>query len=217
MPNPTSKDSEVLGYVKVTNAASNVSEVTPVAYEGKPALDAAAVHWPAFARPVDLKVDFSLRVSAPAKSGACEAPSAQVAAAVQELRTAKGIAQRVRWVGPSEPADVRLCQMKGRLYFLDGAGSLAADPKSQGPSINLGALSAGVPGSTLSPLAQELGVNLEKIGRVANLSRLAAGGGQRIEARHQAHAAAAVRRQATRLQHRARRPLPDVADGHPRR
>lgn len=175
VPLPTSKDSEAVGYVKVANAASNVSEVVPVEYNGKPAPDLTKLRMPAFARPVDLKVDFSLRVALPEKSGACEAPSAALSGAIRELQGARGIAQRVRWVQPGEQADVRLCQLKGQVRFLDGSGSLAADPVQQGPAIDLKAAKGAAAGSALSPLAIELGTNLEKIGRVANLSRLSAG------------------------------------------
>lgn len=175
VPQPTSKDGEAVGYVRVTAAASNVSEVVPVEYAGKPAPDPTKLQWPVFARPVDLKVDFSLRVATPAKSGDCEAPSAAVTGAIRELQGAKGIAQRVRWVAPTEQADVRLCQMKDRLRFLDGSASVAADPRRQGPALDLRAPGSASSGGQLSPLALELGKNLEKIGRVANLSRLAAG------------------------------------------
>lgn len=185
VPLPTSKDAEAVGYVKVTNAASNVAEVVPVEYAGKPAPDLTKLRLPAFARPVDLKVDFSLRVATPAKSTGCDAPSAAVSAAIKELQGAKGIAQRVRWVAPTEAADVRLCQAGGQLRFLDGAASVMADPNRHGPAIDLKAAGGAASGGALSPLALELGTNLEKIGRVANLSRLAAGiggtTGQRLD------------------------------------
>jgi hypothetical protein len=184
VPLPTSKDGDALGYVKVLQAASNVSEVQPIAYEGKPALDMARLRGPVFARPVDLKVDFSLRASAPAKSAVCDVPETAVTAAIRELQGARGIAQRVRWVGADEPADVRLCQVKGQLLFLDGAGGVAAGQRPQGPALDLRSLTTGGTGAGgLSPLAVELGANLEKIGRVANLSRLAAGigGTSRLE------------------------------------
>ncbi len=175
VPLPTSKDAEAVGYVKVTSAASNVAEVVAVEYAGKPAPDLSKLRLPAFARPVDLKVDFSLRVATPAKSSGCDAPSAAVTAAIGELQGARGIASRVRWVAPDQPADVRLCQSGSRLRLLDGAASVAAGPSSQGPAIDLASAGGARAGGQLSPLAIELGTNLEKIGRVANLSRLAAG------------------------------------------
>jgi len=178
VPLPTSKDSEAVGYVRVASAASNVSEVVPVEYAGKPAPDFSKLRLPAFARPVDLKVDFLLRVATPAKSNDCDSPSAAVGGAIRELQGAKGIAQRVRWVASGELADVRLCQSKNRLLFLDGSASLAADPNRQGPAIDLKSTSASSSGGgQLSPLALELGTDLERIGRVANLSRLSAGVG----------------------------------------
>jgi hypothetical protein len=132
---------------------------------------------PAFVRPVDLKVDFLLRVSSPVRSAICEPPSAQLAAAVRELQRAKGVAQRVRWVGSADQADVRLCQSGGRLLLLDGSGSLQADPRRQGPAIDVHAAAPASNGDALSPFAIEIGKSLEKIGRVANLARLAAGVG----------------------------------------
>lgn len=179
VPTPTSADSEVLGYVRVSSAAATAAEVVPVEYNKRPAFDPATLGASAFARPVDLKVDFTLRVSAPAAGGACEAPAALLTGAIAELRAAKGIASRVRWVAATDPADLRLCQKAGRVLLLDGSAGLDASGLRAAPALALPkTVSTAAKGqSSLSPFALELGQALEKAGRVANLARLAAGVG----------------------------------------
>ena len=183
VPAPTSADTEVLGYVRVTSASATMSEVAPLAYNGKPEIDLAALGAANFARPVDLKVDFTLRVSTPAAGEACEAPAAIATAAIAELRDSRGIARRVRWVAPTEAADVRLCQRRGELLLLDGSAGIDPSGLRGAPAV---ALRQPAPAgkTALTPLAMELGLALEKVGRVANLARLAAGvggGTQRLQ------------------------------------
>jgi hypothetical protein len=170
---PTSKDSETLGYVKITNATTTVSLAVPVAYNGKPALDPATLSTASFARPVDLKVDFTLRVSPPLAAGECLSADRYSAAAVTALQAARGIAQRVRWVAANDAADVRMCQTRTGILFLDGSGTLAADPKLRGPALELPSARAAA-GADPQKDARALGEALEKIGRVTNLARLAA-------------------------------------------
>ena len=145
-----------------------------MAYNGKPLLDAAALGAASFARPVDLKVDFTLRVSAPAVGGECLAADRYTAAAVTALQGMRNIAQRVRWVGAAEPADVRMCQTRTGIRFLDGSGSMPADPKLRGPVLVLPSAQSAAAADPAKD-ARLLGESLEKISRVTNLSRLAAG------------------------------------------
>ena len=176
VPTPTAADTEVLGYVKVTNAGTAQSEVEPVAYNSKPLLDVAALGSVAFARPVDLKVDFTLRVAEPAASSICITPGLLTSQTVAELKASKVIARRVRWVAASEPADVRLCERKNRgLMLLDGSGSLPADPRQWPPLLSLTTTAGMTAPGQLSLPATQLGEALEKIGRVMNLARLSAG------------------------------------------
>jgi hypothetical protein len=176
VPTPTAADTELLGYVKVTNAGTAQSDVLPVAYNNQPLLDVAALGAAAFARPVDLKVDFTLRVAEPAASSICSAPELLTSQTVAELKSSKVIARRVRWVAASEPADVRLCQRKSRgLMLLDGSGSLPADPGQWPPVLTLTTTAGLPPQGQLSLPAKQLGESLEKVGRVMNLARLGAG------------------------------------------
>jgi hypothetical protein len=174
VPQATSKDTEVIGYVRVTEARSVDSIVVPVAHGGKPAPAADALKPSMFARPVELKVDFVLRVSAPVKvAGLCEAPTDDVRKLIQEVKAKPERAPRVRWVGANEPADVRLCQVAGgHLSILDAGGTQSADARRNTPGI------AVPPGNTrsdggLSDSAKSLTEALDKLGRVINLSRLA--------------------------------------------
>lgn len=176
VPTPTAADTEVLGYVKVTNAGTALSEVAPVPFNNKPLLDVGSLGSASFARPVDLKVDFTLRVAEPAAGSFCSAPQLLTSQTVAELKASKVIARRVRWVAAGEPADVRLCQHRDRgLMLLDGAGSLPADPKQWPPVLGLTTTAGATAPGQLSLSARQLGEALEKVGRVLNLARLGAG------------------------------------------
>jgi hypothetical protein len=174
VPSPTAKDSDRIGYVRVTEAGSAGSVVQPVAWEDVPAFDIAALKGSAYARPVDLKIDFTLRVAAPAGSAVCEAPAPALQGALTELKSAQNLAPRVRWVGSNDAADVRLCQYDGRVLFLDGAA--AFNPAAPGHVAHVTIPPEHSPShdGEPTPLARELGLGLVKIARVANLSRLSA-------------------------------------------
>ena len=179
VPDATSKDSEVIGYVKVTKAQTSVSEVVPVAYGGKspPTLPASRKSW--YARPVDLKIDLSLRVSGPVKNAICEAPSLQLLGAIAEIRKNPALAPRARWVEPTAAADIRLCQVRGQLAFLDGSGTVDNSRGARFRRVRLpeGEKSAQGP----SPAAILIGEALQRIGRVANLARVAVAGSSATE------------------------------------
>ncbi|MES2681891.1 MAG: caspase family protein [Pseudomonadota bacterium] len=175
VPAATSKDSEVLGYVRVSQASTSQSAAVPVEYEGKPAFKMADLaEGRAYARPVDLKVEFTLRVTPPVKSTICSTPSPTLDAAVQELRARKDMAQRVKWVGATDTADVRLCAVGDRILFLDGSGTVDDRPAGRVPGLTIATGNKPVAGQP-SLGAKELGLALERVARVKNISQVAAG------------------------------------------
>lgn len=178
VPTPTADDGDTLGYVQVDSATSAAAQVVPVAYRGKPALAIGSLAGATYARPVDLKVDFTLRVSAPVAGGECLASDSRTTAAVTALQGMPELTRRIRWVGATEPADVRMCRTREGIRFLDGSGTLAADPRMRGPALVLPATQGAAAGD-----ARILGEWLQKISSVTNLSRLAAGMGTATRAK----------------------------------
>jgi len=171
----TSNDAAILGYVRVVSAGMAEAQVEPTAYAGKAAFHPSPDLVAAYARPIDLRMDFTLRVSLPAAGKYCEAPGETVSRTLEAIRTDKHFARRVEWVAADAPADVRLCKRSNRLLFLDGTGLVPVDPDHWGYGLRLqGSDARPTPGSTLSPFAAALLDGLERIARVTNLYRVAA-------------------------------------------
>jgi hypothetical protein len=175
VPDPTSTDAALLGYVRVVRSGLAAADVVPTQYAGKPAFQLGPKSVSAYTRPVDLKVDFTLHVGLPVAGKFCEAPGEALNHAIATIRADTQLAMRVDWVAANAAADVRLCKKSGRLLFLDGAGTLASSRRRSDNSLSLRASDAPpTPGSLLSPFAASLVDGLERIARVTNLYRIAA-------------------------------------------
>jgi hypothetical protein len=174
IPEATSNDTATLGYVEVVQAGTTQSSVRAIAYGNKQAFDKSKLaSGGAYARPVELKVDFSLRVAEPAVSGECDAPTPALVSIIQQLKDRTDIAQRVHWVGSTEPAQVRLCARKNQVLFLD---AVADAGNKQVVSIGFTSKDAERKQDALSVGAITLGSALERIGRAINLVRVATHG-----------------------------------------
>ena len=174
LPEASAEDSKVMGYVEVIEAGATQSRVQAIAYQGKPAISKSRIGSAGvYARPVELKIDFSLRVAEPQRSSSCDAPNKSLLSLVQELKTASTIARRVQWVEAGQNADIRLCFKKDRVLLLDASAD-SNDPLA--PSISLDAGAQPVQQGKLSDAAIELGSALERIGRATNLVRLVSNG-----------------------------------------
>jgi hypothetical protein len=180
LPSPASELSETLGYLEVKSAKNLTSTVVPVAFEGKPALDLAAMPANAYARLVELAVDYRLKVARPAGGDGFDAEVALVDSALEKLATdGKGV--NVEIVEPGAEADVRLAVMRGdafpgakyanvagpALYFLPSSGDAGTATGEHPPLV-------AIDPSDPDRLAKGTADNLLKIFRATSLSRLAA-------------------------------------------
>ncbi|MES2681890.1 MAG: caspase family protein [Pseudomonadota bacterium] len=174
VPKASSKDSELLGYVRVVEAGAASAIVEPVEHAGKPVFDIAKLSkGGAYARPVELKVDYALRVSAPVQNDYCSAAPARIDALVQELKNRPSLAPRVRWVEVKNAADVRLCVVRDRVLFLDGSGTIDLRPGAEAPGITIAADNKPASADEPSPAAIQLGESLQRIARVKNIAKVA--------------------------------------------
>ena len=180
LPSPASELSETLGYLEVKSAKNLTSTVVPVAFEGKPALDLAAMPANAYARLVELAVDYRLKVARPAGGDGFDAEVDLVDDALEKLAT-DGRGVNVEIVDPGAEADVRLAVMRGdafpgaksanvagpALYFLPSSGDAGTATGEHPPLV-------AIDPSDPDRLAKGTADNLLKIFRATSLSRLAA-------------------------------------------
>lgn len=178
---PTASPDEVIGYARVSRAGAVDASLVAIDRNNKP-----PVKWSAagaaesrqavfYARPVDLKIDFTLRVAVAGKSSRCEAPGQLLTDAIATLRRSREMAPRVEWTDAQQDADVWLCEQQGRLFLLDGAGfatigSVWNEPPRPSASSGVVARQA----RTAATVARELATALDRVGRVLNLYRVAA-------------------------------------------
>lgn len=167
---PTAARTAVLGYVQVARADASTATVVPVAHGGRGALSSDAVPVGAYARPVDLKVDFRLRVGLPTSGAHCSAPSALLSQAIDTLRGDPKVGARTVWVDGAQTADVYLCQKDRSVLFLDGSRSVSGAATVPGVAMPAAAAQAA------DRLATALKEQLTRVARVVNLERVVAGG-----------------------------------------
>lgn len=174
VPEATSEDAKTFGYVEVVRAGTTQSSVRPIAYKNQAVFDASKISGAnAYARPVELKVDFSLRVAEPAISEVCDAPTPALNLVIQQLKGRSDIARRVHWVASGEAAQIRLCARKNQVFFLDAS---AGNGDKQAVSMELKPEDVEAKPDALSTGAKALGGTLERIGRATNLVRLVISG-----------------------------------------
>jgi hypothetical protein len=172
---PTAQADEIAGYARVVDADAIHASIVSIEHNHKP-----PVSWSSgkaedssraifYARPLDLKVAFTMRVAAPAKGSGCDAPGTKLLDAIATMRRSPQLAPRVVWVATTDDADIRLCQRQGQLTVLDAAGAAII---GQEPT-HLSEVPVRESGS--ATVARELGTTLDRIGRVQNLYRVAAG------------------------------------------
>ena len=181
LPSPASELSETLGYLEVKSAKNLSSSVVPVAFDGKPAPDLSALPANAYARLVEIAVDYRLKVARPARGDGFDAEVALVDSALDALATAAGKGINVEIVEPGAEADVRLAVMRGdtfpgakssgvagtALYFLPSSGDAGTATGERPPLV-------AIDPSAPDRLAKGTEDNLLKIFRATSLSRLAA-------------------------------------------
>ena len=178
------------GYLEVVSTSTLTSRVRPVEYEGKPAMDVAAIPENGYARVAFMVFDHDLRVARPNMQWATEEQVAEINAILDRIANDEKTPIKMTLVDPGESADVKLALLsendaavlvsdgkvvddraamstKPRLWFLPPTAEIALTPGRRPPSI-------GIEGSTAEGLEKEVGETLVKIFRATNLSRLAA-------------------------------------------
>ncbi|MBV8092505.1 MAG: caspase family protein, partial [Acetobacteraceae bacterium] len=152
LPEPTADLQDAIGYVEVKSATAFRARLQPVAHDGKPALASEEIKSGFYARLVQPKLNLELRVARPAELPNPTAPEQEL---LQALRAVAGsFTNRVelRWLGPDEPADVRLLIAHDRLWFLPSSSSPSPADLSGNPSVE----AAGSPEAISSRIAEAL-------------------------------------------------------------
>ncbi|WP_442580034.1 caspase family protein [Mesorhizobium sp. ASY16-5R] len=181
LPSPTSELSETLGYLEVQSAKNLTSRVTPVAYDGKPALKLDQMPANTYARLAEVVVDFKLKVARPAEADGNAEDVALANAVLDEIAAGADRKFNIELVAPGAEADLRLAvlredKVKGAapdaaktpaLWFLPPSGELSLEGGQKPPLV-------AIDNNDRAKLAKGVGDNLTKIFRATSLSRLAA-------------------------------------------
>lgn len=179
LPSPTSGMKDALGYLEVTTAKNLTSAARPVEYEGKPALELAAIPPQAYARLTDLAVNFKLRVARPAANAGLEKEAALANAALDDLAANPEKRFNLELVDAGQDADLRLAVLRENevegaepdasnapaLWFLPPSGDISKNGRPP-----LVAIDPADP----QKLADATAINLQKIFRATSLARLSA-------------------------------------------
>jgi len=165
VPSATARADQVLGHVRVTRATLTSATVVPVSYADTPEFPTRRVPPSAYARPVDLKLDFRLRVGM-ALNTYCQAPGPNLRRAIAELRHQEQRSPRLLWPAPSQAADVYLCQRGRRVLLLDAL----QDPSDQASAIAVSSSGTPATGVLVAVLRRQLLVAAHAV----DLSRIVA-------------------------------------------
>lgn len=177
LPSPTSGLKDALGYLEVTTAKNLTSAARPVEYEGKPALELAAIPPQAYARLTDLAVNFKLRVARPVANAGLEKEAALVNAALDDLAANPEKRFNLELVDAGQDADLRLAVLRENeiegaepdasnapaLWFLPPSGNISKNGRPPRVSIDP---------ADPQKLTDATAINLQKIFRATSLARL---------------------------------------------
>lgn len=181
LDSPGADEKSALGYVKVVNPTAMDSVLQPVAYHGKKVISFAALPENGYARLIEQKLDFSLRVAKPdwAKEKST-ASRGRLTKLIDSMSPEEGSGLRLQWVEPGQPADIRLacCTSEGadaegvqeQLWLLPSTGNLIATGANKTPSVIF-------KGKNDVQLKTAILDNLTRIARVINLLRVSQGMG----------------------------------------
>ena len=181
LPSALSTLADAVGYVEVASAKNLESTVTPVAFDGKPALSLADMPANAYARVAELAVDYKLLVARPSANEGLAAETALVNGILDELAAAKDTGFTMSLVDPGKAADLRLAVLRESavagasgdagdqpaLWFLPASGDVSLKDHARPPRIVIHA-------DARQRLVDAMTKNLVTIFRAIGLSRLAA-------------------------------------------
>jgi hypothetical protein len=177
VPGPLAAASEAIGFVRAESVESARTTLVPLAWAGKPVLDATAVPAGAHARLVKSGVAYRLRVTVDA--AACAARDCPARTALDRLRAAgtAGTGVEVEWLAPGTAADVTLRVLPDRVQVLAPSQQLRTDCARDGKRDCVPAPMLGLrvdPAARAEAVDGEIAALLHRIGRATNLMRLAA-------------------------------------------
>jgi hypothetical protein len=167
-----------IGYAKVVKSEAMDSELQLIDYRGKKVLKKADLPEAGYARLVEQRLDFSLRVARPVWSqDQPKAGQARLKKVLESLAAEEGSGLRIQWVDAGQPADLRLAYyLNGQdtdgkaldveqLWLLSPTGNVILSGANKTPSITLN-------GKDDVQLRLALQDNLGRIARVVNLLRV---------------------------------------------
>ncbi len=164
--NPGDPDSAALGFVQAGKVELLQSAVTPIARDGKPALDPSKLPAEAYARLVQPNASLALRVSLPPMLKPDSKAQAEARAVVQRLSKQKVDGLAASWVGANEPGEVRLLLRDEHLWFLPATAELV----EQGPHKTI---SIELANKSPDQVAELTVATLRSIARATSLLKLA--------------------------------------------
>ncbi|TLS78267.1 caspase family protein [Mariprofundus erugo] len=177
LPSPAASLDQAVGYLQVSSAELTASTLVPLDYHGKKAPAPDVIRDGMYARVVEKKIDFTLRVARPEFAAGCSRDGiTSVRNAITQMPAESGSGLRIDWVDAGAAADLRLAfciPSQGKihdqdmLWLLPSTGEVVFDGINKTPSITL-------TGKSDSELAVALADNLARIARVTNLLRLTA-------------------------------------------
>lgn len=178
LPSPTSELKDTLGYLEVTSAKNLSSELRAVEFDGKPALDLAAMPPQAYARLSDMALDFKLKVARPAAIAGADPQVALVNRTLDTLAANPAKRFNIELVDAGKDADLRLAVLPENqvartagasatpaLWFLPSSGQISAKEETKPPQVSIDAADP-------KKLEDATASNLQKIFRATSLARL---------------------------------------------
>lgn len=161
-----------LGYVRVARADTFTATAEPVAAEGLPAPDPAALPRGTMLRKLGAELDFSLAVALPEGDSPA---AAKMRDAAGRLDLDGTLGPRLRFVAPGAQADLRLAVLPDSprpdaIWILPATGLIDAAAYDRTPSV-------GTADKTAEELAQTVGDDLARMAKALNLLRVGAGTG----------------------------------------
>jgi hypothetical protein len=188
LPSALSTLEEAAGYLEVSSAKNLESRLKPVAWNDRPAPNAADIPANAYARVAELAVDYKLAVARPAATKGLEKETELVNSVLDELAAAKDSGINIALVEPGKGADLRFAVLRENaiagaaanasdqpaLWFLPASGDVTTTNGARPPMIVIHP-------DDRAKLLDATKKNLTTIFRATGLSRLAAASDYRPE------------------------------------
>lgn len=163
VPTPIAKDSEAIGYLRISQADATTSQAVPHQEPGQTAIKPEDIQPGMYARLIQPAVDLTLRVALP-EPGESE-PHARVREAIARMQ-AQPEGVRVEWVAAGQTADLRLAVKDNQLWLLPPDGQMVEQGSGKSLSIHLD--------KSVAQLKTLLTDSVQRVAKALNLKRLAA-------------------------------------------